>query len=251
MMKRRRFMLGAALTPVSMGNSFPFLGEATVLDGDGFKIGEDEFRLSDILAPSPAVGSMAGEAFAAQSLTALSNLLRHGFDEFRQTGEPDRWGRKPGVAVKYLAPGQNLVFQKHLVEIGAARVNPETDQFSFIEELLRAERRARSQERGLWKLMSYGVVPADNASRAIGAFNLVRGVVVKTAVAGSRGYINFGTDYRTDFTASVTATRLKKWYGAKENLPVQEGEEVMIRGFVEWLNGPSIDVTHPKQIERL
>ena len=75
--------------------------------------------------------------------------------------------------------------------------------------------------------------------------------MVDNAVVRGRGYLNFGADYRTDFTISIAPRDLKRFPAEDRLLNGYRGRLVRVRGWLEWRNGPMINVTHPEQIEVL
>ena len=69
------------------------------------------------------------------------------------------------------------------------------------------------------------------------------------AAVGRRVYLNFGADYRSDFTAAVVPGA-RSLFAAEGIDPLGlAGRTVRVRGWVDVLNGPMIEVTHPEQIE--
>ena len=71
------------------------------------------------------------------------------------------------------------------------------------------------------------------------------------ALARGRYYLNFGEDYREDFTATTRSRTGKKWARTGFDLLSLEGAQIRVRGFTVWINGPSIELAHIKQIEVL
>ena len=61
-------------------------------------------------------------------------------------------------------------------------------------------------------------------------------------------YLNFGEDYRTDFTALIRRSDAAGWGDGLKDLA---GVSVRIRGVMEAWNGGLIRIEHPGQIERL
>ena len=59
---------------------------------------------------------------------------------------------------------------------------------------------------------------------------------------GGRFYLNFGEDYKTDFTATARSSIYNAWARDGFDLAALEGARLRIRGFVSDINGPSI---HP------
>ena len=75
--------------------------------------------------------------------------------------------------------------------------------------------------------------------------------MVTAAKPQSRLYLNFGTDWKTDFTVAIDARALKLFKAAGLDPMTWEGRRLRIRGWIKSFNGPLIDVTHPEQIEVL
>lgn len=64
-------------------------------------------------------------------------------------------------------------------------------------------------------------------------------------------YLNFGADWRTDFTITIAARDLKLFEQAGLDLFALEGRTVRVRGWLDSYNGPAIEADHPEQIEVL
>lgn len=236
-MNRRGFLAG--LTALSAAPS-PAT-KATATSGAVFEMGADEFVLTDVIAPSP------GEPFAAESAAALAHILGLGRLDLVDRRERDRWNRRP-VAVSVETHDGVRSVQELLIGAGGARVRPESEDRTSVEGLLRVEDAARRAERGLWALRSYSV--RDAAShRGTGAFHIVEGRPVSAAVSKGRAFLNFGADYRTDMTATAATRDVRRW--AKEGLDWEAlaGRLLRVRGYVAWINGPSVEISHPMQIE--
>jgi hypothetical protein len=95
-----------------------------------------------------------------------------------------------------------------------------------------------------------------------GSYQLVEGRATAVADIGRRVYINFGANYREDFTASIERKDRAAFKGApgalgaiagsgrrKGALNGLKGKRLRVRGWIEIRNGPMIVVTHPEQIE--
>ncbi|HEY5607991.1 MAG TPA: thermonuclease family protein, partial [Alphaproteobacteria bacterium] len=84
-----------------------------------------------------------------------------------------------------------------------------------------------------------------------GAFQLVEGRVLAVQRVKGVTYLNFGPDYRTDFTVQVARESLPQFRAADMLLPDLKDRRVRVRGWLRQFNGPLIDATHPEQIEVL
>jgi hypothetical protein len=65
-----------------------------------------------------------------------------------------------------------------------------------------------------------------------------------------RAYLNFGSDYKTDFTVSIAKHDAKN-FGRGFDPKLFAGHTIRVRGWIESINGPAINATHPEQIEVL
>ena len=72
-----------------------------------------------------------------------------------------------------------------------------------------------------------------------------------TARVRNRIYLNFGEDYKTDFTISIDRTAWSMFTESGLDPLSLEGKIVLVRGWIKDFNGPLIEVTHPEQIEIL
>ncbi len=251
------FMVLPAWAGATTDNLPPSLtdgGIATVtviVDGDTIILDDDrQVRLVGIQAPKLPLGRPDFQPWplADDAKQALSDLILGRRVRLAYGGrEEDRYGRR--LAHLYDLDGRWL--QGILLEQGLARVYSFADNRALIPEMLRAEARARAGRRGIWQNPFYTVLDQRAAAQHIGEYALVEGLVMSNAVVRGRGYINFGADYRTDFTISIAPRDLKNFPARQATLDVFQGHRVRVRGWLEWRNGPMINVTHPEQIEVL
>ena len=222
-----------------------------VIDGDTVTLEDGrEVRLVGIQAPKLpldrpgfAAWPLADAAKAALESRALGKSVRLGYGGARF----DRHGRV--LAHLYVDGGEWL--QGGMLQAGLARVYSFADNRALVADMLALERAARRTRRGVWDEPYYAVVPAERARGQLDRFALVEGQVVSARVVDGRGYLNFGTDYRTDFTVSIAPADRRGFERAGRAIQSYEGRRVRVRGWVELLNGPMIEATHPEQIEIL
>ena len=165
--------------------------------------------------------------------------------------ERDRYGRL--LTHVFLGKGDDAVWiQEALVRDGLAMVYSFADNRACIRELQVVERAARAGNAGFWEQGIFRVRDAGAVETLDGlaySFQIVEGRVKDVAESRGRTYINFGDDWRSDFTAAVSASDRKRFNGSQIKLPDLEGRVIRVRGWLERRNGPMIDVTHPEQIE--
>ena len=207
---------------------------ARVVDGQNVVLDTgEEVRLAGILAPA---------AKRALEDLVLGRTVTLGPGEHTR----DRHGRL--VAQLHDAVGRWV--QGALVEAGLALVYTTRDSRAQAGALLALERAAREAGRGAWGDGRF-VVLAPGTDLPRHAFSLVEGVVRDVAVVRGRTYLNFGGDWRTDFTVTIGPKDATLFVEAGLDPAALEGRRVRVRGWIGERNGPMIEATHPEQIEVL
>jgi hypothetical protein len=134
---------------------------------------------------------------------------------------------------------------------GMARVYTFKDNRAVVGAMLTLERRARVDRRGIWRNRYYRIRQADAAARDIGSFQLIEGKVRTVATPRNITYLNFGADWRSDFTVMLRGATRKALAKAGMSVESLKGKRLRVRGWVKSRNGPMIEATHPEQIELL
>ena len=75
--------------------------------------------------------------------------------------------------------------------------------------------------------------------------------MIKAAETRDRIFLNFGADWRTDFTATLASKDRRTFLAAGIDPMTLDGRRVRVRGWLYDRNGPAIDLTHPEQLEIL
>jgi Staphylococcal nuclease homologue len=105
-----------------------------------------------------------------------------------------------------MGEGGPIWLQEELVSEGLARVYSFPDNRACIAELLTRESEARAKRLGVWGSLAYRIQSADDLDRLgrlTQSYQLVEGTVAEVGEGGGRIYLNFGDDWRSDFTISV------------------------------------------------
>ncbi len=220
---------------------------AAAIDGDTMQLADGRLlRLAAIMAPKGEEPLAAAASAALAEAAGRSLLLEFG------PRQMDRHGRLLAQAWLAAADGTKATWlQAMLVAEGLARVASTEDTRASVAELLRIEEQARNAGRGLWADPAYRIRTPADAGEALDSFQIVEGRVLAAALVRNGGYLNFGADYKTDFTLSFSRESLRR---LKENGRVfksLQGVRLRARGWLRSFNGPLIDITHPEQIEVL
>jgi hypothetical protein len=84
-----------------------------------------------------------------------------------------------------------------------------------------------------------------------GRFRIVRGRVQRVAPTERYGYLNFGADWRSDFTVRIAPELADSLPGVGLDLAGLAGRMVEVRGLVLEAAGPLIELSHAEQIRVL
>jgi endonuclease YncB( thermonuclease family) len=206
-------------------------------------------RLEGIRFPQGAV-DRAPPNYAEKALDSLRAMTR-GQDATLaiRWPEEDRYGRLR--AQGFVAGRGDLWLQTALLKQGLARVSPMPARTECMRELYAAENQARDAQLGIWSDAAYAVRTPDDVEAVIGTFQIVEGKVLNANVKGGRTYLNFGTDWKTDFTVTIDPEDKKAFRDAGVDPTGYAGHIVRVRGLVQRLNGPEIEIASPAQIETL
>ena len=110
---------------------------------------------------------------------------------------------------------------------------------------------ARVAGEGIWSHPFYAIRTPGTVAAFIGRYELIEGTVLDTAHVKGRTYLNFGEDWRQDFTITVQKKAHKLFKKAGVDLLALKGRNIRVRGWVRSYNGPSINLTHPERLEIL
>jgi len=220
-----------------------------IVDGDTLFLDDGrEIRLVGIQAPKLPLGRagfeawpLSGEAKAALAGLAKGKRVTPAYGGRRM----DRHERK--LAHLFRADGAWL--QAEMLRRGMARVYSFADNRALIRALQAIERDARRANKGIWAKPYYRIRTTTEVREDIGSFQLVMGRVRNTAKVDGRVYLNFGRNWRKDFTVNIPPERVQTFTKAGLDPLALDGRWIRARGWIESYNGPMIEATHPEQIE--
>lgn len=222
-----------------------------IVDGDTLVLASGkEVRLVGIQAPKLPLGRAGFKTWplAAESSNALQTLTAG------HTVSLHFGGRREDRYRRYLAhltlPDGTWV-QGALLATGMARVYSFKDNRKLIGEMLALERAARLDRRGIWALPYYRIRNPAETWNDIDSFQIVEGRVVDAARVRNVVYLNFGPDWRTDFTFRIDRRALRLFERAGIAPLTFSGRAIRGRGWIKPQNGPLIEITHPEQLELL
>lgn len=222
-----------------------------VVDGDTVVLESGrQVRLVGIQAPKLPLGRIGFEKWplADEAKQALEKLVLGRSVTLAYGGQRiDRYNR----LLAHLFTADGTWIQRELLKDGLARVYSFPDNRALADEMLVHEGASRKQQIGIWRVPYYLVLDTQAAETQINRFALVEGRVLNVAEVRGRAFLNFGDDWKTDFTISIAPKNLKHFRNDGITPVDYKGRRVRVRGWLKSRNGPMIDVTHPEQIEVL
>jgi endonuclease YncB( thermonuclease family) len=220
-----------------------------IIDGDTVAVEDGrKIRLLGIDTPEKGFKDAKGvyhddpAPYAEQATQRLKGIAEGQQCSFSFDKEKfDRYGR----TLSYMVC-RGLEVNRTMIAEGFASVMIYPPNDSRKDELLSAQREAQAAGRGIW---AGGIVPADTAAKHMNELRVIRGRVERVGLQKSMIYLNFGKDYKTDFTVGI---RRRDWplFASVGMVDARafEGKEISVTGRIRERNGPYVDVTIPEQI---
>ncbi len=211
--------------------------------------GGQVLHLESVLLPG-GPRDHAPPALRERAITALQNLAV-GREIVAAARSPlkDRYGR---IEAQIFLPNavDNDWLQVAILSRGLGRVFITPDRPECAAPLFAAEQAARDRRQGIWAVPAYAVrTPQTLTHRDRGTFQIVEGKVVHAAVKGGRGYLDFGANWKRDFTATIAPDCMKLFRKLGVDPRSYEGRTIRVRGWIDEYHGPEMDVAAPQDIE--
>jgi micrococcal nuclease len=222
-----------------------------VIDGDTVLLDDGkEVRLVGIQAPKLPLNrpNFKEWPLAREAKDELEKLVLNQRVTLSYGGaSTDRHGR----TLAHLHTDDGTWAQGEMLNRGLARVYTFADNRAAAGDLLSLEAGARDAKRGIWALNYYRVQDANDKIGPPDTYQLVEGTVVEVADVRGRFFLNFGSDFKTDFTAGISPRDAQNFESAGIDPRSLKGKRVRLRGWIDERNGPAMDLTHPEQVEML
>jgi endonuclease YncB( thermonuclease family) len=139
-----------------------------------------------------------------------------------------------------------------LIKQGYAQVYTFPPNVKYTDVFVEFQRQARKEKRGLWGSYDDKDIAPSQAHKRIGTLASVKGRVVSVYKTKKTVFLNFGKNYKTDFTVVIFAKNFKYFYDKNIDPAVYyKNKTVRIAGFIKEYNGPEIIISHPAEIEVL
>ena len=224
-------------------------GEVELLairDGERLLLKEGQpLRFAAIRAPYPPIGQSLGRWPPVQVLSRrIEELAVDGLILYPASRD-DRYGNR-------MANLWSLKEKVWLAEVlageGLAMVAPRALFAPEYAPVVAAERLAREAGLGIWSNPAHKVLCADDAYDGIDQLRVVQGRILETAVVSGNLFLNFGADWRRDFTLRLKAGRGKRRTEQLDLAQELRAHVIEVRGWIYYYGGPAIDLDNLGQI---
>lgn len=135
-----------------------------------------------------------------------------------------------------------------LLSEGLAVLYTYPPNIKYTELFVAAQKEARENKRGLWA--SYEIIDHTQAGNYINQIRTVRGRVVQVYKSSKCLFLNFGKDWKSDFTIVIynNVLDLFRKQGI-DPLTFYKGKTIEVSGRIHNYNGPEIIVNNPAEIQ--
>ena len=246
--------IGCKVQPIGTAQSE--LKVIEVIDGDTVKLSNRKL-LRYIGIDTPEIRHKTAQGFQYQpepfslEAKALNQKLVEGkvvrieYDVQRT----DAYGRLLGYCFVKDEHDNEIMADEEILKEGLALLLTMPPNVKYTERFTRAQEYARQHKSGIWA--AYVPVEADKAAAVIGKVAAVQGRVVSCYNSGNVLFLDFGRDYRTDFTAVIFKKDMPYFQKKGINPYAYKGKRLEIIGKVKEYNGPEIIVRDPSHIRVL
>lgn len=237
--------IAAAGVPGCAGASERLRARVERVENNGAIVLDDRqvLHLEGIRLPEESL-DRASQLFTDRAHEAIKSLVTVPLHIGAPRPKKDRYGR---IRAQVFAADRWL--QMELLDRGLARVEIAPDRTECAAEFFAAEERARSAHLGVWASKAYAVRTPEAVVDDINTFQIVEGKVLTASVKNGRAYLNFGADWRSDFTATVDPIDMRNFRATGVDPQSYVGQTIRVRGWVQFHNGPEIEVPNPQGIE--
>ncbi|WP_153771556.1 hypothetical protein [Labrenzia sp. CE80] len=204
--------------------------------------------------PSNTFYTLADTSGGWSSLHKERDLTANAKFHAYPAGPANRWGFIPAWIVQADGPDRkHRLLQEHLVARGLTALDPRLGSWACTQHLIEAEDRARKDKSGLWQTRKiFSSYYAEPLVQAAGQHVIVEGRIVSLGKTERTRYLNFGRYWKTDFTATISASHEDAFRIAllRQGLDWKDlsGQAVRLRGVIEVQDGPLLRLVHPGQL---
>lgn len=209
---------------------------------NGSQIRLHQIDIPDHFRPDP--GPLAAQAKAVMNEKFQNSKIRI----LSKVGQRAPVKNRLDQFVAHIENQDDIWAQALLISNGLARVIPDPELPLTTSYLIELEAQARAEKIGLWGNPLYQIHTPETVQESAWHMQIIEGVVKKVATIKNNTYLNFGDDWRKDFTIQINAALRRQYSQDGISLEAFQGQKVQVRGYVEAYNGPLIKLKSPSHL---
>ncbi len=234
----------AELAETGMAQVESVIDPQTVRLADGTIVRLTGIEFPDFNPDNPGEFSLLALEVLKDMLTGKNVVLHQ--SKNKDEGRVNRMGQ---ILAQIERRDDHAWVQGSLLSLGLGRVQTTRTNSGMAQQMYDLEDEARKAKAGIWDGGAYKVLTPEETKDRIGSFQIAEGRIVSATMKQNRVYLNFGQDWRSDFTVSI-APEDKRVFSKAGIDPLQwNNKTIRVRGWLENYNGPLIQIDHPEQIE--
>lgn len=200
----------------------------------------------------PRENDLSQGEYGARAKNHLESMINEKFVRIYQVRNNERaLTNAIGHQEGYVTLEDGTLLQQALIEKGFAFAYPTQSHFVIADVLYSAENKAREEKIGFWGDDEWSILTADNTNDIENRFAIIEGTVKKVASRNNVIYLNFGDDWKSDFTVSMASDLRRDFSKMGLNVMQMAGQKIRARGWVRYYKGTFMEIFHPSQIEFL
>lgn len=138
-----------------------------------------------------------------------------------------------------------------LIAEGLARAWPTPSNPELADRMFTLEDSAIAAKKGLWADDSpHRLHDAATMTMDREGLTVVQGTVKKVAMVNNVTYLNFGDDWKSDFTVALPAAIRRGFSQSGRDVFQLQNTEIRVRGWLRPYNGPFIELEHPVLLQQ-
>lgn len=196
-----------------------------------------------------------GENFGLKALEYLKTLLPETSEVMlyqTRNAKSGRVNRMNHDLAHIVTKDNNVWVQGSMLQNGLARIYTAAKNAELLNEMQTAENIAIKKGLGIWTTSSpHKIISPDQTPDALGDFAVIEGTIQKVASIRNNIYLNFGANWKTDFTIMITPQLRKKFARDGIDLMSLANEPVRVRGWLREYNGPFIELEATSHLQIL
>jgi hypothetical protein len=210
-----------------------------VIDGDTLEIsGGTRVRLLGIDAPEK------GEFLSEKATERLRELTLSGEITLEMCADRDLYGRFLATIRVERANINSILLKEGL----ALPMLIPPCGIPVVVDVLKSAGQGALAGKGIYSLSGYEIISPVEAGNHINEQAIVRGTILEIHKGSKVWHLNFGSDWRTDFSVVIFRDGQKRFSDLRIDPADLVGSEVLVIGKVKRYNGPEITVRGPDQI---